>query len=43
MLLKELHDARVEADDKGAAINEKGVVEVERTPPDEAWDGGLDI
>lgn len=42
-LLNELHETRVEASDKGAKINKKGVVEVSRNPPEEAWDGGLDI
>ncbi|KAF8606372.1 hypothetical protein BDV93DRAFT_437216 [Ceratobasidium sp. AG-I] len=42
-LLKELHDARVEASDTGAKVDKKGVVEVSRNPPEEAWDGGLDI
>ena len=41
--MKELHDARVEASDTGAKINKKGVVEVSRNPPEEAWGGGLDI
>ncbi|KAJ1304283.1 hypothetical protein OPQ81_005443 [Rhizoctonia solani] len=43
VLLNELHAARVEASDKGAKMDEKGVVEVNRSPPEEAWSGGLDI
>jgi hypothetical protein len=33
----------VEAADSGAIMDKKGVVEVSRNPPDEAWSGGLDI
>ncbi|QRV93773.1 tranport-associated late exocytosis protein [Ceratobasidium sp. AG-Ba] len=43
VLVKELHEAKVEASDEGAFMDEKGVVEVKRNPPDEAWSGGLDI
>ncbi|KAG8704283.1 hypothetical protein FRC09_003651 [Ceratobasidium sp. 395] len=43
LLVKELHDAKVEASDTGATMNKKGIVEVIRNPPDEAWSGGLDI
>ncbi|KAG9089597.1 hypothetical protein FRC06_001468 [Ceratobasidium sp. 370] len=43
VLVKELHAAKVEASDLGATMNKKGVVEVNRNPPDEAWSGGLDI
>lgn len=41
-LVKELHEAKVEASDVGASMTKKGVVEVSRNPPDEAWGGGLD-
>lgn len=41
--MKELHEARVEASDEGAKMSDKGVVEVRRNPPEEAWNGGLDI
>ncbi|KAG9099222.1 hypothetical protein FS749_001789 [Ceratobasidium sp. UAMH 11750] len=43
VLVKELHAAKVEASDLGATMDKKGVVEVNRNPPDEAWSGGLDI
>jgi hypothetical protein len=43
VLVKELHEAKVEASDVGAKMNKKGVVEVNRNPPDEAWSGGLDV
>ncbi|KAG8744488.1 hypothetical protein FRC10_010053 [Ceratobasidium sp. 414] len=43
VLVKELHAAKVEASDLGAKMDKKGVVEVIRNPPDEAWSGGLDI
>ncbi|KAB5591080.1 hypothetical protein CTheo_5492 [Ceratobasidium theobromae] len=43
VLLQELHKAKVEASDLGATMDKKGVVEVNRGPPDEAWSGGLDV
>ncbi|KAG8729091.1 hypothetical protein FRC11_009507 [Ceratobasidium sp. 423] len=43
VLLNELHAAKVEASDEGAEMDEKGIVSVNRNPPDEAWSGGLDI
>ncbi|KAJ7595058.1 DUF221 family protein [Mycena floridula] len=42
ILVNELHDIGVDASDLGAAMDKKGVVEVTRNPPDEAWDGGQD-
>lgn len=30
------------ASDEGATMDEEGVVEVTRAPPDEAWEGGFD-
>ncbi|CUA72941.1 Phosphate metabolism protein 7 [Saccharomyces cerevisiae S288c] [Rhizoctonia solani] len=43
VLLKELHAAKVEASDSGSKMDEKGLVTVSRSPPDEAWSGGLDL
>lgn len=42
LLAKELRDAGVDASDVGAFMDEKGVVEVRRNPPDEDWTGGHD-
>ncbi|KAH6914205.1 DUF221 family protein [Coprinopsis sp. MPI-PUGE-AT-0042] len=42
LLAKELRDAGVDASDVGALMDEKGVVEVKRNPPDEEWTGGHD-
>lgn len=42
LLAKELRDAGVDASDVGAFMDEKGVVEVKRNPPDEEWTGGHD-
>ena len=42
ILAKELRDAGVDASDVGAFMDEKGVVEVRRNPPDEEWAGGHD-
>lgn len=41
-LVKELHEAGVDASDEGADMNLKGIVEVTRNPPDEEWSGGHD-
>ncbi|KAJ7079066.1 DUF221 family protein [Mycena belliarum] len=43
LLVDELHAAGVDASDVGAVMNEKGVVEVTRNPPDEEWSGGHDL
>ena len=42
VLAQDLRDAGVEASDIGAFMDEKGVVEVRRNPPDEEWAGGHD-
>ncbi|KAJ7217741.1 DUF221 family protein [Mycena pura] len=42
LLVGDLHAAGVDASDLGAIMDEKGVVEVSRNPPDEEWDGGCD-
>lgn len=42
LLVKDLKDAGVEASDVGANMDEHGVVEVTRNPPDEDWSGGHD-
>ncbi|TRM61311.1 phosphate metabolism protein-domain-containing protein [Schizophyllum amplum] len=42
LLVGELTSAGVEASDVGAVMNEKGVVDVSRGPPDEEWKGGHD-
>ncbi|RXW15422.1 hypothetical protein EST38_g10427 [Candolleomyces aberdarensis] len=42
ILAEELRGAGVEASDVGALMDEKGVVEVRRNPPDEEWAGGHD-
>ncbi|KDR75323.1 hypothetical protein GALMADRAFT_226985 [Galerina marginata CBS 339.88] len=42
-LSKELKDAGVYASDVGANMDERGVVEVTRNPPDEVWGGGHDL
>ncbi|CAA7259132.1 unnamed protein product [Cyclocybe aegerita] len=41
-LVNELKAAGIDASDVGASIDEKGVVEVTRNPPDEEWTGGHD-
>jgi calcium permeable stress-gated cation channel len=43
VLVKELKEAGVEASDTGATMDTKGLVEVERNPPDEEWTGGHDL
>ncbi|KAF9567911.1 DUF221-domain-containing protein [Agrocybe pediades] len=43
ILTRDLKDAGVNASDVGANMDEKGVVEVTRNPPDEDWDGGHDL
>ncbi|KAJ7141508.1 phosphate metabolism protein-domain-containing protein, partial [Mycena epipterygia] len=42
LLVNDLHAVGVDASDVGAFIDEKGVVEVTRNPPDEEWIGGRD-
>ncbi|PPR03078.1 hypothetical protein CVT24_012391 [Panaeolus cyanescens] len=42
VLVDELKEVGVEASDVGAVMNERGVVEVTRNPPDEEWKGGHD-
>jgi len=42
VLVSELKAAGVDASDVGAMMDEKGVVEVTRNPPDEEWSGGQD-
>ena len=42
ILVNELHDKAVEASDEGATMDERGVVEVSRNPPDKTWTGGHD-
>ncbi|KAH8092574.1 phosphate metabolism protein-domain-containing protein, partial [Cristinia sonorae] len=41
-LAQEFRDAGVEASDVGAFMDMKGIVEVQRNPPDEDWAGGHD-
>ncbi|PFH52049.1 hypothetical protein AMATHDRAFT_57827 [Amanita thiersii Skay4041] len=43
VLIRELEEAGVEASDIGAVMDEKGIVEVTRNPPDEDWKGGHDV
>lgn len=43
VLVEELKEVGVEASDVGAQMDEKGVVEVTRNPPDEEWKGGHDL
>lgn len=42
-LVSELKEAGVDASNIGAVMDEKGVVEVTRNPPDEEWGGGHDL
>jgi hypothetical protein len=42
LLVKELQDAGINASDLGAEMQENGIVEVTRNPPDEEWTGGHD-
>jgi hypothetical protein len=42
LLVNDLHAVGVDASDVGAGMDEKGIVEVTRNPPDEEWDGGHD-
>jgi hypothetical protein len=39
-LINDLHDAGIDASDEGADMDDKGIVEVTRNPPDEEWSGG---
>jgi hypothetical protein len=43
LLVDDLHAVGVDASDLGAVMDAKGIVEVTRNPPDQAWDGGHDI
>lgn len=43
MFVEELKSVGVDASDVGAVMDEKGVVEVTRNPPDEEWTGGHDL
>ncbi|KAF7361617.1 hypothetical protein MVEN_00504900 [Mycena venus] len=43
LLVDDLHAVGVDASDLGAVMDEKGIVEVTRNPPDENWDGGHDL
>ena len=43
ILANDLRDGGVDASDVGAFMDEKGVVEVRRNPPDEEWTGGHDV
>ncbi|KAF9261249.1 DUF221 family protein [Marasmius fiardii PR-910] len=42
ILVRELHEKGVDASDLGAVMDERGVVEVTRNPPDQEWTGGHD-
>ncbi|KZS87835.1 DUF221-domain-containing protein [Sistotremastrum niveocremeum HHB9708] len=42
VLLEQFKAAGVEASDVGSTMDEKGVVECSRNPPDEDWSGGFD-
>jgi calcium permeable stress-gated cation channel len=42
LLVEELRSAGVESSNSGATMDEKGIVEVSRNPPDEEWLGGHD-
>ncbi|RDB24859.1 Uncharacterized protein RSN1 [Hypsizygus marmoreus] len=42
VLANDLKAVGVDASDVGAAMDEKGIVEVTRNPPDEEWSGGHD-
>ena len=42
VLVRGFRAAGVEASDEGAVMDEKGTVEVYRSPPDEDWSGGHD-
>ncbi|KAJ7747247.1 DUF221 family protein [Mycena metata] len=42
LLVDDLHAVGVDASDIGAVMDEKGVVEVTRNPPEDEWDGGFD-
>ncbi|KAJ6594223.1 DUF221 family protein [Mycena capillaripes] len=42
LLVDDLHSVGVDASDLGAVMDEKGIVEVTRNPPDEEWGGGHD-
>ncbi|TEB37492.1 DUF221-domain-containing protein [Coprinellus micaceus] len=43
ILAQDLRSGGVDASDVGAFMDEKGVVEVRRNPPDEEWTGGHDV
>ena len=42
LFVRELRAAGVDASDDGAVMDDKGLVEVNRGPPDEDWAGGRD-
>jgi calcium permeable stress-gated cation channel len=42
VLVEELKSHGVDASDAGATMDERGIVEVTRNPPDEEWSGGQD-
>ncbi|KAJ7187941.1 DUF221 family protein [Mycena filopes] len=42
LLVDDLHAVGVDASDIGAVMDERGVVEATRNPPEEEWDGGHD-
>lgn len=42
VLVEDLKQSGVDASDIGSSMDEKGVVEVKRNPPDEDWSGGHD-
>src|ERR1700722_4411809 len=42
MLVKDLKDVGIEASDDGAVMDDRGVVQVLRNPPDEEWERGKD-
>ncbi len=43
LLVGELKEAGIDASDVGATMDEEGMVEVSRNPPDEEWSGGHDL
>ncbi|EJD51989.1 hypothetical protein AURDEDRAFT_56051 [Auricularia subglabra TFB-10046 SS5] len=43
VIVEELNMAGVSASDTGATVDKHGVVKVSRNPPDEEWEGGIDI
>ncbi|KAH7106891.1 DUF221 family protein [Auriculariales sp. MPI-PUGE-AT-0066] len=43
VLVQDLKHSGVEASDLGSTLGRDGVVKVNRTPPDEAWEGGTNV